>query len=84
MMLILMLIIMLKFCVKESSNLIGQILGPQGISLQPRWVGAPYQSESDQISPNSPNPHPNPHFPHQIFRFTKFLHYYYLKLEIKE
>ena len=79
MMLILMLIRMLKFCVKESSNLIGlENFGAAGFFIT-AGLGqcSPYQSESDQISPD-----PDP-FLHQSFTFTKILHHYYLKLGIK-
>ena len=42
MMLLLMLLMMLRFCVKESSSLIVlEILGLQGFSLQPVWISAP-------------------------------------------
>ena len=42
MMLILMLIRMLKFCVKESSSLIGlENFGAAGFFIQPGWVSAP-------------------------------------------
>ena len=81
MMLLLMLIMMLKFCVKESSNLIGlENFGAAGFFIRAGLgLWSPCQSESDQISPDSPP------FPHQTFTFTKFLHYYYyLKLEIRE
>ena len=61
-----MLMMMLKFCVKESSNLIGLanfVAAGCLITLSVRkW-------------PNLPWPPPLP---------TKFLHYYYLILEIKE
>ena len=59
MMLILMLIMMLKFCVRESINL---ILGPQDVSLQPGWVSAAPISQKVSKSPLTPT------FP------TKFLH----------
>ena len=54
MMLSLMLIMMLKFCVKESSNLIGlENFGAAGFFIT-AGLGqcSPYQSESDQISPD--------------------------------
>ena len=69
MMLILMLIMMLRFCVKESSNLIGTA----GFFITVGWVCALPFSQKVTKSPPTPDP-----FPHQIFRFTKFLHYYYL------
>ena len=83
MMLILMLIMMLKFCGKESSKqsrLVFKILGLKGFPLQPGWGGAPPISQEVTKSPPIRVP-PPPHL--QIFTFTKFLHYYYLKLEIK-
>ena len=70
MMPLLMLIMMLKFCVKESSNLIGlENLGAAGVFIT---------AGQGQCSPNPPS------LPYQIFTFTKILHYFYLKLEIKE
>ena len=55
MMLILMLITMFKFCVKESSNLIGlKNLGLQGFSLQLGWVSAPPVSQKVTKSPPTP------------------------------
>ena len=63
---------MLKFCVKESSNLIDLAsFGAAGffITAGLRWC-FPYQSESDQISPDLP--------------LSSLLHYFYFKLEIKE
>ena len=65
MMLILMLIMMLKFCVKESSNMIGLKNFAAAVFLNPWFF-------KSQISPNPP--------PFS----TKFLLYYYLKVEIKE
>ena len=57
--------------------LVLKILGPQRILLQPGWVSAPLISQKVTKSPPTP-------FPQQIFTFTKSLHYYNLKLEIKE
>ena len=54
--------------------LTSNILGLQGFLLQPGWVSAPLISQKVTKSPPT----------QQIFTFTKFLHYYYLKLEIKE
>ena len=67
-----MLILMLKFCVKESPNLIGlEDFGVAGffITAELRWC-SPYQSKSDQISTHQspPPPPPPPNFYiHQIF-----------------
>ena len=65
-----MLILMLKFCVKESPNLFGlENFWAAGFSITVRlgWC-SPYQSKSDQIFTQ---PRPTP----QICTFTKFLHY---------
>ena len=58
MMPILMLIMMFKFCVKESGKLVGlENFGAAGFSLQPGWISAP--SISQKILPDlSPFPHP--------------------------
>ena len=65
-----MLILMLKFCVKESPNLIGLE------NFEAAWFSftaglgqcSPYQSKSDQISTRQSPPTPTPHFYiHQIF-----------------
>ena len=67
MVLILMLIMMLKFCVIESSDLIGLENFGAAEFLITAGLGycSPYQSESDQISPDHPHP-PFSSFPHQI------------------
>ena len=71
---ILMLIMMLKFCAKESR------IGLENFGATGFFITAglgqcfPYQLESVRISPDL---YP-PHF------LTRFLHYYYLKLEIKK
>ena len=67
-----MLILMLKFCVKESPNLIGlENFEAAGFSFTVGlgWC-SPYQSKSDQISTRQspPTTTPTPHFYiHQIF-----------------
>ena len=65
-----------KFCVKESSNLIGlENLETAGFSITAvlGWY-SPCQSKSDQIfTHQSPSPPPPPHPPthtHQIFIFS--------------
>ena len=64
MMLILMLIMMLKFCVKESPNLIGlQNFGASGFSITAElgWC-SPNRSKSDQISTHQSPSQPHPKF----------------------
>ena len=64
MMLFLMLLMMLRFCVKESSSrIVLEILGLQGFSLQPVWISAPPISQ--KVIKSLPTPTPFS---------TKFLH----------
>ena len=73
MMLILMLIMMLKFCVKDSSNLTGlENFGFARYFIVARFgYCSPYQSESEQISseihPLPPPLSPPDFYIHQVF-----------------
>ena len=72
MMLILMLIMMLKFCVRESSNLIGlENFVVAGFSITARlgWCSS-HHLKSDQISSHQSPPSPN-FCIHQIFTLLR-------------